>query len=282
MNKEKWQEELNELQLSDQQKIRILNAVRKPRGKKVDWMYRLALPSFIVLSLFFVILIIGKNSEIRTHQAAIPLVEIDHTRYLQDMLFHYFLLVCLVLICGILFYQVMLKTVRWEQGGLFVIKQWIVRNRFLYFVLLGFVIIISFGLGLNFVVPLMVVNTVIFLCILSLHFFVLLYLACDMPKKKHCPHCHIELSAKEIGKMGRTINSELRCSSCQKPVYFSKRTKQLNGYLSIPIPLIFFAANWNGLPLYLFLPITTIYILFILVKIYPLYIELTDEEQFLY
>ena len=43
MNKEKWQEELRQLNLSETQKLQMKKAVKEMKGKRsVNWLYQLA------------------------------------------------------------------------------------------------------------------------------------------------------------------------------------------------------------------------------------------------
>ena len=90
MNKEKWQQELCQLKLSEIQKQKMKKSIiekKTTRKPTVSRSYRLVMPAFIVLVLFSTYLIIGdKMNDSLVHQATLPPdIETDHTAYFNQL-----------------------------------------------------------------------------------------------------------------------------------------------------------------------------------------------------
>ncbi|MEK4426201.1 hypothetical protein [Solibacillus sp. FSL K6-1523] len=113
MNKEKWQAELKQLQLTEKQKSSILQHVRSPEKKKVSGMYRLAVPTFAVLCALFLFLVMGDESSVLVlNHGAVQDVAMDHREYIMETLIYFAVALSLFVFNCILAFWIVKKTIR--------------------------------------------------------------------------------------------------------------------------------------------------------------------------
>ncbi|MFL0582509.1 hypothetical protein ACH0B6_08035 [Solibacillus silvestris] len=77
------------------------------------------------------------------------------------------------------------------------------------------------------------------------------------------------------------LKMELRCPMCKEKLFYSRKYRQIIGGLSMLIsPTIIFSSSF-GLPTTLTILCLVFYVLTMFLVVMPLYLELTEEEEFL-
>lgn len=284
MNKEKWQEELRQLNLSESQKLKMKKSVKEMKVKRsVDWVYQLAVPSFIVVAFFCLYLIWGdKMNSTIVHQASLPQeVETDHRAFFNKLLYlsTIFILTYIISLVG---YLVILKTKRWQQPWIVRWREKLCRTNKGSLILIPIMIVLIFNQLINLNFPIDLLKWGIAVLLLMLHTLILLWLARDVKGLLVCPHCHHLYSKKESRKVWRTMLRPITCPSCQQEVYYSKKSRKLSGATNIINLILLFVLFNLGLPFVYVFGCIAIYGIFVVRKFVPLLLELEDNEEFLW
>ncbi len=286
MNKEKWQRELNQMQLSEIQKQRMKQQVIATKQmKKVDWTYRITVPTFIVLALFCMYLFLGEQMNTKLiHQATAPQnLEMDHSDYFRNLEVHFGITFCLLIANINLGYFVFMETKRWQQPRIMSLRKILKRTQKGSYVLLPiFILIVLNFLLLTNVLSVAVLKWCIVALLILLHFFIILFITRHSKMTIACPHCQHQFSKKERRKLMNTILKPMQCPNCKQVVYYTKKSRKLSGMTNIiNLVMLFIIAN-VGLPfLYTFICIAVYGILGIR-KLLPLLTELEEKEEFLW
>lgn len=285
MNKEKWQRELEQMQLSDLKKQQMKQFVTKKKPKrKVDWTYRFTLPTFILLALFCTYLVIGdKIPTSLVHQASIPdLVETDHTAYFNELSPYLSMIFMLLLVNGVLGNAVIMKTTRWQQPRINKFRNKRLAQPRGILIIYSIIVIIV----LNYLIYLNVSFIILKWCIVGLlfllHALILLFLVRKAKGHYQCPHCRHELTKKEAQKIWRTMLKPMHCPSCKKEVFHSKQSRKLSGLTNlINLPVLFVLFNM-GISFGAIIVCVVVYGVLVVRKILPLTIELEKKDEFLW
>ena len=285
MNKEKWQEELRQLNLSESQKLKMKKAVKEMKGKRsVNWLYQLAVPSFIVVAIFSMYLILGdKMSGTIVHQASLPQeVETDHKAFFNQLIGYLGTIFILTFIISYVGYLVFLKTKRWQQPWIVRWRERLNRTKKGILIIIPIMTVLFFNQLINLNFPIDLLKWGIAVLLLMLHILLLLWLARDVKGHLVCPHCHHPYSKKESRKVWRTMLRPITCPSCQQEVYYSKKSRKLSGATNIINLILFFVIFNLGLPFVYVFGCIAIYGIFVVRKFVPLLLELEEKEEFLW
>lgn len=285
MNKEKWQQELGQMQLNDSQKQRMKQYVKSAKPKrKVDWMYRIAVPTFVLLALLFVYLSVGERSGVQLiHQASIPPeYAVDHNQYFKRIVLHLWIIFGLLLMNSVLGVAVLMQTFRWKQPFVSKLRKVI---RMLRYPLLFLMPIIAVAIMYAFIIfnwPIIAMKCVILLLIISTELFVILYLARNKTGHIHCPHCQHEITKTEKRKMVAYFKMELRCPSCNEKVYYTKKFRQMSGFMSLLISATIIFTPYIGISIRITIPCAILFACVQLFILMPLLMDIEEKEEFLF
>ena len=284
MIKEKWQQELNELTLSETKKLRMKHSIKEGKQvKKADGVYRLTLLSFIIVAIFSAYLIIGDNMNNSTvHVASSPPVETDHTGLFHQLTIYFGAIFILMWIVTYVSYLVFVKTKRWQQPWVVKWREKLLQTHKGSFIAIPIILIIVLNFLVYLTIPVMVLKGCIAVLLLLLHALILLYLARDAKGHYSCPHCQHTYSKQESRKLWRTSLKPLICPSCGRQVYLSKKSQKLSGITNVLNVIIIMVIFNIGLPFLITVICIVCYGLFIVQKLAPLLLELEESEQFLW
>lgn len=114
MNKEQFQKEMDSVRLSGEQKRKLIHHVQHgPQKKLVNWGYRIVLPSFIVLTIFFVMMTIsGESPQITTTGKTIQ--EDTHERWINETIILFIVNAFLLITAIVLAVRLLYVTKRWQ------------------------------------------------------------------------------------------------------------------------------------------------------------------------
>lgn len=277
MNKEKWQAELKQLQLTESQKLKMVQHVKSSKKERVNWTYRLAVPTFAVLCALFLFLVISSESPVPTlNHGAEQYIATDHREYTMETLIYLAIAFSLYVINFILAFWIVKKTIRWQETIAYYREKW--RNYYWLFVSFMIIMIIAGACSLWFICSTHFGSKVIiYVLILMLMLLLQLYLARNVKRPLPCPVCDHTYSKREIRKIAFSF-IELKCPVCEKPVFYTKASRNKFGLTSLFTGLPFFTANMIEFSFIVTLCVLIPYFLIIWRFILPLYIELEEKE----
>ncbi|MGE7024018.1 hypothetical protein [Solibacillus cecembensis] len=278
MNKEKWQTELKLLQLTEAQKSSMLQHVKSSKKEKVNWTYRLAVPTFAVLCILFLFLVMSSERPVPilnhgTEQA----IEMDHHEYIMETLIYLAIAFSIYVINCILAVLIVKNTVRWQPKIMYFREKW----GHYHWLFIGFMTTVTVGgaSSLWFICSTQLGSKIIiFFLILIFLLLLQLYLARNVKRPLPCPVCHHTYSTREIRKIAFSFKVNLKCTTCEKPIFYTRASRNKFGLTSLFTGLPFFTAINIGLPFIVILCILVPYFLLVWRFILPYYIELEDEE----
>ncbi|WP_339171889.1 hypothetical protein MKY51_10795 [Solibacillus sp. FSL R5-0691] len=286
MIKEKWQQELSKLQLTDQQKSKLMQTIDQSKRPKrqMNWTIVIA-PIFVFTAVFFLYLFANDGIVSPPNQASSPLVENFEQDQLAEVVRRgkFVAIISLLLIVnGVFATIVFFKMKRWQKPKIRKLRKTVYKLRFLLITLSPF-IIYAIGSAIQiFEVDFQWLKLSIFVLVLLLQVVILLYFARNTTGEVCCPHCHYSYSHKEQIKIVCKLKMELRCLNCNEKIFYTKKYRQIIGVLTmLTSPTIIFSSYYD-LPVSLTILCLLFYVLAIFLVVMPLYLELTDEEIFLY
>ena len=286
MIKEKWQQELSKLQLTDQQKSKLMQTIDQSKRPKrqMNWTIVIA-PIFVFTAVFFLYLFANDGIVSPPNQASSPLVENFEQDQLAEVVRRgkFVAIISLLLIVnGVFATIVFFKMKRWQKPKIRKLRKTVYKLRFLLITLSPF-IIYAIGSAIQiFEVDIQWLKLSIFELVLLLQVVILLYFARNTTGEVCCPHCHYSYSHKEQIKIVCKLKMELRCLNCNEKIFYTKKYRQIIGVLTmLTSPTIIFS-SYYVLPVSLTILCLLFYVLAIFLVVMPLYLELTDEEIFLY
>lgn len=286
MIKEKWQQELSKMQLTEQQKINLKQMVdRSKRPKRqINWTIVIA-PIFVFTAVFFLYLLTNDVIVSTPNQASSPVVENYEREQLAEVIRrgkHVVIISLLLIINGVFATIVFFTMKRWQKPKIRKLRKIVYKLRYLLIILSPFIVYAIGSLIQKFEVDIQWLKLSIFILIIILQIVLLFYFARNTTGDVRCPHCHHSYSKKEQIKMVCKLKMELRCPSCNEKLFYSKKYRQIIGAISmLTTPTIIFSSSF-GLPIILTILCLAIYILTIFFVVLPLYLEITEEEVFLY
>ncbi|MGE7021659.1 hypothetical protein [Solibacillus cecembensis] len=274
MNKEKWQAEMKQIHLTEQQKSSMLQHVKSSKKEKVNWTYRLVLPTFAILCTVFLFLVTGSERpvSILNHGAeqAVVTTQLEIT---METLIYFIIALSFYIINCILAFWIVKKTIRWQP----VIAHYQEKWGHYYWLFVSFIIIAG-ACSLWFICSTQFgPKIIIFVLILMFILLPQLYLARNAKRPLSCPVCQHTYSTREIRKIAFSF-IEQKCPVCEKPVFYTKASRNKFGLTSLFVGLPFFTANMIGLPFMVMICILIPNFFIVWCFILPLYIELEDKE----
>ncbi|WP_339194953.1 TIGR04104 family putative zinc finger protein [Solibacillus sp. FSL R5-0449] len=286
MIKEKWQQELSKLQLTDQQKSKLMQTIDQSKRPKrqMNWTIVIA-PIFVFTAVFFLYLFANGGIVSPPNQASSPVVE----NFEQDQLAEvarrgkYVAIISLLLIVnGVFTTIVFFKMKRWQNPKTRKLRKTVYKLRYLLITLSPFAVYAIGSAIQMFEVDIQWLKLTIFMLIIILQIVLLFYFARNTTGEVSCPHCRHSYSKKEQRKIVWQLKMELRCPTCNEKLFYTKKNRQIIGGISmLTSPTIIFSSSF-GLPILLTILCLAIYVLTVFFVVMPLYLELTDEEVFLY
>ncbi|MEK4386517.1 hypothetical protein MKZ25_11995 [Solibacillus sp. FSL W7-1464] len=286
MIKEKWQQELSKLELTEQQKSKLQQAIDQSKRPKrqTNWTIVIA-PIFVFTAVFFLYLFANDGIVSSPNQASNPLVENYEQEQLAEVVRRgkYVAIISLLLIVnGIFATIVFFKMKRWQKPKIRKLRKTVYKLRYLLITLSPFVVYAIGSAIQMFEVDIQWLKLSIFVLVLLLQVVILFYFARNTTGEVCCPHCHYSYSHKEQIKIVCKLKMELRCIKCNEKIFYTKKYRQIIGVLTmLTSPTIIFSSYFD-LPVSLTILCLLFYVLAIFLVVMPLYLELTDEEVFLY
>ncbi|AMO86039.1 hypothetical protein B857_03597 [Solibacillus isronensis B3W22] len=286
MIKEKWQQELSRVQLTEQQKINLMQMIdhsKRPKRHK-NWTIVIA-PIFVFTALFFLYLMTNDPFVSPLNQASDPVTESYENEHSAEVIRrgkHVAIISLLLILNGVLATIVFFTMKRWQKPKIRKLRETVYRWRYLLIILSPFIVYAIGSLIQMYEVDIQWLKLSIFMLINILQIVLLFYFARNRTRKVCCPHCGYSYSEKEQRKMVCKFQLELRCPSCKQKLFYSKKYRQIIGGLSmLTTPTIIFSSSF-GLPISLTILSLAFYVPAMFFIVMPLYLELTEEEEFLF
>lgn len=286
MIKEKWQQELSKMQLTERQKLNLKQTVdRSKRPKRqTNWSIVIA-PIFVFTAVFILYLFTNDVIVSPPNQASSPVLEnFEREQLAEDIRRgkHVAIISLLLIINGVFFTIVFFTMKRWQKPKVLQLRKTVYKLRYLLIAISPFIVYAIGSLIQMFEVDIKWLKLSIFMLILILQIVLLLYFARNTTGEVCCPHCRHSYSKKEQIKIVCKLKMELRCPTCNEKLFYSKKYRQIIGGISmLTSPTIIFSSSFS-LPIFLTILCLAIYVLTIFFVVMPLYLEITDEEVFLY
>lgn len=286
MIKEKWQQELSKMQLTERQKLNLKQTVdRSKRPKRqTNWSIVIA-PIFVFTAVFILYLFTNDVIVSPPNQASSPVLEnFEREQLAEDIRRgkHVAIISLLLIINGVFFTIVFFTMKRWQKPKVLQLRKIVYKLRYLLIAISPFIVYAIGSLIQMFEVDIKWLKLSIFMFILILQIVLLLYFARNTTGEVCCPHCRHSYSKKEQIKIVCKLKMELRCPTCNEKLFYSKKYRQIIGGISmLTSPTIIFSSSFS-LPIFLTILCLAIYVLTIFFVVMPLYLEISDEEVFLY
>ena len=286
MIKEKWQQELSKMQLTERQKLNLKQTVdRSKRPKRqTNWSIVIA-PIFVFTAVFILYLFTNDVIVSPPNQASSPVLEnFEREQLAEDIRRgkHVAIISLLLIINGVFFTIVFFTMKRWQKPKLRKLRKTLYKLRYLLILLAPFIVYAFGSLIQMFEVDIQWLKLSIFMLIIILQIVLLFYFARNTTGEVCCPHCHHSYSKKEQVTMVCKLKLELRCPACNEKLFYSKKYRQIIGGLSIlTSPTIIFSSSFD-LPITLTILCLAFYVLTMFFVVMPLYLELTEKEEFLF
>ena len=286
MIKEKWQQELSEMQLTERQKLNLKQTVdRSKRPKRqTNWSIVIA-PIFVFTAVFILYLFTNDVIVSPPNQASSPvLANFDREQLAEDIRRgkHVAIISLLLIINGVFFTIVFFTMKRWQKPKVLQLRKTVYKLRYLLIAISPFIVYAIGSLVQMFEVDIQWLKLSIFMLILILQIVLLLYFARNTTGEVCCPHCRHSYSKKEQIKIVCKLKMELRCPTCNEKLFYTKKYRQIIGGLSmLTSPTIIFSSSFD-LPITLTILCLAFYVLIMFFVVMPLYLELTEKEEFLF
>lgn len=286
MIKEKWQQELSEMQLTEQQKLNLKQTVdhSKHPKRQTNWTIIIA-PIFVFTAVFFLYLFSNDVIVSTPNQASSPVMENHEREQLAEVIRRgkYVATITLLLIINGVFATFVFFTMkRWQKPKIRKLRKTVYKLRYWLIILSPFIVYAIGSLFQMFEVDIHRLKLSIFMLIIILQIVLLFYFARNTTGGVCCPHCRHSYSKKEQIKIVCKLKIELRCPTCNEKLFYSKKYRQIIGGLSmLTTPTIIFSSSF-GLPITLTILCLAFYVLTMFFVVMPLYLELTEEEEFLF
>lgn len=286
MIKKKWQQELSEMQLTERQKLNLKQTVdRSKRPKRqTNWSIVIAL-IFVFTAVFILYLFTNDVIVSPPNQASSPVLEnFEREQLAEDIRRgkHVAIISLLLIINGVFFTIVFFTMKRWQKPKVLQLRKTVYKLRYLLIAISPFIVYAIGSLIQMFEVDIQWLKLSIFMLILILQIVLLLYFARNTTGEVCCPHCRHSYSKKEQIKIVCKLKMELRCPTCNEKLFYTKKYRQIIGGLSmLTSPTIIFSSSFD-LPITLTILCLAFYILTMFFVVMPLYLELTEKEEFLF
>ena len=286
MIKKKWQQELSEMQLTERQKLNLKQTVdRSKRPKRqTNWSIVIA-PIFVFTAVFILYLFTNDVIVSPPNQASSPvLANFDREQLAEDIRRgkHVAIISLLLIINGVFFTIVFFTMKRWQKPKVLQLRKTVYKLRYLLIAISPFIVYAIGSLIQMFEVDIQWLKLSIFMLILILQIVLLFYFARNTTGEVCCPHCRHSYSKKEQIKIVCKLKMELRCPTCNEKLFYTKKYRQIIGGLSmLTSPTIIFSSSFD-LPITLTILCLAFYVLTMFFVVMPLYLELTEKEEFLF
>lgn len=286
MIKEKWQQELSKMQLTERQKLNLKQTVdRSKRPKRqTNWSIVIA-PIFVFTAVFILYLFTNDVIVSPPNQASSPVLEnFEREQLAEDIRRgkHVAIISLLLIINGVFFTIVFFTMKRWQKPKVLQLRKTVYKLRYLLIAISPFIVYAIGSLIQMFEVDIQWLKLSIFMLILILQIVLLLYFARNTTGEVCCPHCRHSYSKKEQIKIVCKLKMELRCPTCNEKLFYTKKYRQIIGGLSmLTSPTIIFSSSFD-LPITLTILCLAFYVLTMFFVVMPLYLELTEKEEFLF
>lgn len=286
MIKEKWQQELSKMQLTERQKLNLKQTVdRSKRPKRqTNWSIVIA-PIFVFTAVFILYLFTNDVIVSAPNQASSPvLANFDREQLAEDIRRgkHVAIISLLLIINGVFFTIVFFTMKRWQKPKVLQLRKTVYKLRYLLIAISPFIVYAIGSLIQMFEVDIQWLKLSIFMLILILQIVLLFYFARNTTGEVCCPHCRHSYSKKEQIKIVCKLKMELRCPTCNEKLFYTKKYRQIIGGLSmLTSPTIIFSSSFD-LPITLTILCLAFYVLTMFFVVMPLYLELTEKEEFLF
>lgn len=286
MIKKKWQQELSEMQLTERQKLNIKQTVdRSKRPKRqTNWSIVIA-PIFVFTAVFILYLFTNDVIVSPPNQVSSPVLEnFEREQLAEDIRRgkHVAIISLLLIINGVFFTIVFFTMKRWQNPKVLQLRKTVYKLRYLLIASSPFIVYAIGSLIQMFEVDIQWLKLSIFMLILILQIVLLFYFARNTTGGVCCPHCRHSYSKKEQIKIVCKLKMELRCPTCNEKLFYTKIYRQIIGGLSmLTSSTIIFSSSFD-LPITLTILCLAFYILTMFFVVMPLYLELTEKEEFLF
>ncbi len=286
MIKEKWQQELSKMQLTERQKLNLKQTVdRSKRPKRqTNWSIVIA-PIFVFTAVFILYLFTNDVIVSPPNQASSPVLEnFEREQLAEDIRRgkHVAIISLLLIINGVFFTIVFFTMKRWQKPKVLQLRKTVYKLRYLLIAISPFIVYAIGSLVQMFEVDIQWLKLSIFMLILILQIVLLFYFARNTTGEVCCPHCRHSYSKKEQIKIVCKLKMELRCPTCNEKLFYTKKYRQIIGGLSmLTSPTIIFSSSFD-LPITLTILCLAFYVLTMFFVVMPLYLELTEKEEFLF
>ncbi|MER1988354.1 MAG: TIGR04104 family putative zinc finger protein [Solibacillus isronensis] len=286
MIKKKWQQELSKMQLTERQKLNLKQTVdRSKRPKRqMNWSMLIA-PIFVLTAVFILYLFTNDVIISPPNQASVPVLEnFEREQLAEDIRRgkHVAIISLLLIINGVFFTIVFFTMKRWQKPKVLQLRKTVYKLRYLLIAISPFIVYAIGSLIQMFEVDIQWLKLSIFMLILILQIVLLFYFARNTTGEVCCPHCRHSYSKKEQIKIVCKLKMELRCPTCNEKLFYTKKYRQIIGGLSmLTSPTIIFSSSFD-LPITLTILCLAFYVLTMFFVVMPLYLELTEKEEFLF
>ena len=275
----KWKQELNRLSLTEIQKEKMKQIVKKPlpqRPKEKSFVPIIA-PTFVLLAIIFIWLQVSPpGSDFKT--STTDIVKTNNVMTKEVII----LLTFTMLLHAGAYLSVMFVALKVKRIEKFKAFRWL-KYKIQYKQLFVIIACICMTTLMIVAIVLYAKNVVILLQILLM--ILLLINTCFWQlfsvrhnERSRCPHCDAVCSRKEIWKKSFYGKFE-KCSSCGEGSYVDRKKSQPNFVImfwGIWIPI--FVTNY-GVPIWLSICYMVVYIAIILIYIYPYTLQFTKESE---
>ena len=281
MMKHKWQQELENMKLSNKAKARMRERIVRP---KTSSMYKFVLPTFALLTLLFIWISTSQQLPIQTNQADSGQTAIvDHTLLFKNIIWWMF--TGFLLYVAFLLQAMLLPIYTKRYHHLPKVQRYItfmekVRTNvgYMFLLIIAVVLLATFIFG----TPLLFVSSALIYQVYCVTFITLNSMAalCWTIRTKvrpACPHCGETFEKKHMRKfMWAAFN--MTCVHCEQKIYLTKAARRKSGYIMLFNGFFILAPSF-GIPLLIILLQVALFYIFLLQYYYHYVYEFTTEDE---
>lgn len=278
--KDKWQNELNALQLSREAKQKIYHNLNR---KKTPLSFKIVMPSFIALVCFFVYLALPHNGQQPVVQGDGITYEFDHQKIFAELIIWQFISLFALIAWLTQLTLLSLKTAKFAVTSLGTrYITWLQKARTSIWRILLLILGITVCIVLIQLVPLFWIGSVAYFQWTTMLFVtfnsicILLWQIRD-DHLPHCPCCHEQFEKSQLRKV-IWMSFNIKCPYCDAKIYVSKASRRKWSYTSLYL-IILFVPQMVGIPFLAVICSMAIYTLFLLSYYYYYSVKFTTEDE---
>lgn len=272
-----WKRELDQLHLTEIQKERIIDHVKTGEKKKKSYV-AVILPAFVALAIFLIWLSVQPSSTIQIQQTASPLETTREAISIEEII--WLTLTLLLIMSAYTLAVISLLTVRRWQNHTFVLR--LVEFLKSYRIIWIIIILLGFSLTITIIASRLESPSVFlqffFVIFLFINTSFIQILLTRNERRAHCPHCHVQLTNKEMLKKSFIIYDAL-CNSCNEKMYYDRKKNQstyLIQFLGVPVCVLMPSV---GIPFYLMIIYFVFYSIFTIGYLFPYIVGFSTQSE---